>query len=141
MAEIWGAAIMVGGSLLSGMAASKKAKQDRANAKEDSKELTENDARFAAIASQFNKEQDYYYEQTKRKAKQRGLDQFRQFSTVAQFAPQFVGGNNEIVIPAKPDINSLIKANTPAPTAAAEPTQQKNKSSGLFGLVGNLLGI
>lgn len=128
MAEIWGAAIAVGGSIISGMAASKKAKQDRENAKEDTKEMTENDARFGAIASQFNAEQDYYYEQLKRKNKQRGLDQFRQFSTVNQFAPNFVGGNNTITLPAKPDINALIKANTPAEAAATAAPAAKKKS-------------
>ena len=136
MAEIWGAAIAVGGSIISGVAASKKAKQDRENAKEDTKEMTENDARFGAIASQFNAEQDYYYEQLKRKNKQRGLDQFRQFSTVNQFAPNFVGGNNTITLPAKPDINALIKANAAPvePVAAAAP-EKKSTAKKLFGII------
>lgn len=137
MGEIWGAAIAVGGSIINGIAASKKAKQDRENAKEDTKEMTENDARFGAIASQFNAEQDYYYEQLKRKNKQRGLDQFRQFSTVNQFAPNFVGGNTTITLPAKPDINALIKANAPpaATTTTAATPEKKSTAKKLFGII------
>lgn len=141
MAEIWGAAIAVGGSIISGIAASKKAKQDRENAKEDNKEMTENDARFGAIASQFNAEQDYYYEQLKRKNKQRGLDQFRQFSTVNQFAPNFVGGNNTITLPEKPNINNLIAANKPVEEAqAAASSSSSSKGKSLFKKIDPILG-
>lgn len=39
MAEIWGAAIMVGGAVLSSQAAKKKAKQDKADNKEMTREV------------------------------------------------------------------------------------------------------
>lgn len=137
MAEIWGAAIAAGGAILGGIAASKKAKQEREAAREDAKEMTENDARFGAILSQFNAEQDYYYQQLQRKSKQRGLDQFRQFSTVNQFAPNFVGGNNTIALPNKPDINALIKANTPVAETTAAPAKKKSKSGLITVLTGD----
>lgn len=145
MAEIWGAAIAAGGAILSGVAASKKAKQDAKNAKETAKEMTENDARFGAIASQFNAEQDYYYKQLDRVNKQRGLDQFREFSTVNQFAPEFAGGNNMITMPNKPDINALIDANK-APTSSSS-SSSKSSSTGAKILasgdpvLGKILGI
>ena len=147
MAEIWGAAIAAGGAILSGVAASKKAKQDAKAAKETAKELTENDARFSAILSQFNAEQDYYYKQMDRKNKQRGLDQFRQFSTVNQFAPNFVGGNNTIALPNKPDINALISANKAPEATQAAAAGKKSSSLGAKLLasgdpvLGKILGI
>lgn len=126
MAEIWGAAISAGGAILSGVAASKKAKEDRLAAKEDTKELTAYSTRYNAILSQFNREQDYYYNQLAKKNKQRGLDQFRQFSTVNQFAPNFVGGNNTVTLPSKPDINALMEANAPQKQAQAAPAEKKS---------------
>lgn len=119
------------------MAASKKAKQDRANAKEDTKEMTENDARFGAISSQFEAEQADYYNQLNRQRKQRGLDQFRQFSTMSQFAPEAAGGNNTIALPNRPDINALIKANTPAEEQAAPAGKKKSKSGLITVLTGD----
>ena len=134
----WAAVAAAGGALISGIAASKKAKSDRAAAKEDAKELTEEGTRFNAILSQFNAEQDYYYEQLQRKNKQRGLDQFRQFSTVNQFAPNFIGGNNTIALPEKPDINKLITANTPAPAATnSSGGGSKTSNTSLKGMIVN----
>lgn len=117
------------------MAASKKAKQDRANAKEDRKEMTESDARFGAISSQFEAEQADYYNQLNRQRKQRGLDQFRQFSTMNQFAPEMAGGNNVIALPNKPDINALIKANVPAEEQTPQVAGKKK------GLLESLSGV
>ena len=109
MAEIWGAAILVGGSILSGMGASKKDKKDKEFAASEARLSDEREAKYSAILAQFNKESDYYYKQKDRKAKQRGLDQFRQFSTVNQFAPNFVGGNNTITLPEKPDAMAAVQ--------------------------------
>ena len=109
MAEIWGAAIAVGGSIISGIAAGKAKKKDQQYASEEARLSDERQAKYGAILNQFNKESDYYYNQLTRKNKQRGLDQFRQFSTVNQFAPNFVGGNNTIALPEKPDAMAAVK--------------------------------
>lgn len=147
MAEIWGAAIMVGGSIISGMAASKKAKADQKFASKEARAADERDsmearlsderqAKYQAILGQFNKDSDYYYSQKTRENKQRGLAQFRQFSTVNQFAPKFVGGDNQIVVPEKPDAVAAVKQfdldqAKPAvePEATAEPAAKKKKKS------------
>lgn len=131
----WGAVVMAGGALISGIASSKKAKQDRKNAKEDSKEMTEREAQLQAGLSQFDAEQNYYYSQLQRKNKQRGLDQFRQFSTLNQYAPNFIGGNNQIALPQKPDINKLIKDNTDE--SPVTPTTNKSKSGLVTALTGD----
>lgn len=128
MAEIWGAAIAVGGSIISGIAASKKAKQDRANAKEDNKEMTEREARFHALLSQFDAEQADYYNQLNRQRKQRGLEQFRQFSTVNQFAPNFSGGNNPIELPTRPNADTMFTEQQAAQPAVATQDKKSNSS-------------
>lgn len=130
MAEIWGAAIAAGGALLSGVAASKKAKQDAKNAKENTREMTENDARYSAILSQFNAEQEDYYKQLDRQRKQRGLEQFKQFSTMSQFAPGAATSGNTIVVPNKPNISELIAANVPQEQRAN--SDKKKSNSGLI---------
>ena len=112
MAEIWGAAIAVGGAVVSGMAAEKKAKADRKAANEDRKAMTKEDAQYGAVLSQFEREQEDYYSQLNRQRKQRGLDQFRQFSTVQSFAPNYVD-NNRVVLPNRPDVNTIIEQVVP----------------------------
>lgn len=107
MAEIWAAA-SAAGAVITGYAASKKAKEDRKHAKEDRKEMTRDDAKYSSILSRFEAEQEDYYNQLNRQRKQRGLAQFRQFSTVNQFAPQYLGDNTEIVVPERPDINKIM---------------------------------
>lgn len=108
MGGIWEAAITVGGSILSGLSSSKKAEQQRKWDKEDRKEMARDEAKYSAALSRFEAEQEDYYNQLNRKRKQRGLEQFRQFSTVNQFAPQYVGDNTEIVLPERPNINKII---------------------------------
>lgn len=119
MAEIWGAAIAVGGAVISGVAASKKAKEDRAAATSDRKAATKDEAIYGSILSQFEAEQDDYYNQLDRSRKQRGLDQFRSFNTVSSFAPQYAGDNPRIVVPNRPNINTLIEAAVPQEAASS----------------------
>ena len=105
----WAAVVTVGGSILSGIGASKKDKKNKAFASSEARLSDERQAKYEAILSQFNKESDWYYNQLSRKNKQRGLDQFRQFSTVNQFAPNFIGGNNTITLPEKPDAMAAVQ--------------------------------
>lgn len=118
MAEIWGAAVTVGGSVLGGIASSKKAKEDRANANADRKAATKEETQFGSILSQFEAQQDDYYSQLNRQRKQRGLDQFRAFNTVNSFAPNYAGDNSRVVVPNQPDINNLISTVVPEETAS-----------------------
>lgn len=103
MAEIWGAAIMVGGGIIAGIGAEKKDKADKAFAKAQTKD----EARYSAILSQFEKDQDYYLSQKMRADKKRGLDEFRKFSTVSQFAPGYTNTNAGPVVPQRPDADQL----------------------------------
>ena len=104
MAEIWGAAVAVGGSLLAGAAASKKDKGDKAH----DKEMTRESAKWNAALSQFEAEQTDYYSQLNRQRKQRGLDNFRQFSQVGRFAPGVAQQSTDITLPEKPNAEATF---------------------------------
>lgn len=95
MAEIWGAAIGVAGSVISGVAASKQAKKDRKNKVTDTKEGAALERENMAFAASL----DDYYSQKKRAGMQRGLDEFRKFSTLGNFAPGYQDTSQRIVVP------------------------------------------
>lgn len=105
MAEIWGAAIMVGGAVLSSQAAKKKADKDRKEGRVDTKQA----AKYEGILSAFEKEQDYYYQQLEKQEKMRGLDQFKHFNTMKRIDPTYVNTNPGPVLPEKPDINKMLE--------------------------------
>lgn len=128
MAEIWGAAIMVGGAVLQGVSASKKAKADREAANEDRRAGTKDEVVFGAIADQFRREQDDYLNQVQRKRKERGLDEFRKFSTVTQYNPGYVN-TNRIQVGEEPSIANLIARTKAADTILNPPKPKKKKKS------------
>lgn len=116
MAEIWGAAIAVGGAVISGYAKSKQEKDARKDAKSDAKAANKDEAKWSGILSQFEKEQDYYYKQLDRQNKQRGLAEFRKFNTVGGFAPEYQQTNAGITLPTRRSIDEIEAANAPVPT-------------------------
>lgn len=109
MAEIWGAAIAVGGAVIS---ASAKAKQDDKNASRDAanaRAATRDEAKYSSILSQFENQQAYYYNQLNRQNKQRGLAEFRKFNNVASYAPGYTQDvNTGIVVPDAPDATKIL---------------------------------
>ena len=134
MSEVWIAAtVTVGGSAISGVAAQEKAEEDRKNANEDRKAATREEALYGGVMSQFERELDDYYNQLNRQRKQRGLDTFKQFSTLNQFAPNYTpAAQQEIVVPDKPDIVASIDAAVRQDQAnqATLAQQQGNNNSG-----------
>lgn len=107
MAEIWGAAIAVGGAVISGYAKSKQEKEARNNAKSDAKVANRDEAKWSSLVSAFEKEQDYRYDQLARQNKQRGLDEFRKFNTVNQFAPEYSQTYQGIQVPESKTMSDL----------------------------------
>lgn len=69
--------------------------------------------------SQFDTEQAYYYQQLKRQEAMRGLDEFRKFSTVKNYAPGYVNTNPGPVLPDKPTYNTGSYSNVNGKTAKA----------------------
>ena len=112
MGEVWVAAVAtVAAGAIPGYGQQKKAKEDRKNANEDRRAATREEALYGGVLSQFEREQDDYYNQLNRQRKQRGLDTFKQFSTLNQFAPNYTpAAQQEIVVPDKPNIATNIDA-------------------------------
>lgn len=124
MAEIWGAAIMVGGAVISGMGAKKEKEADR----KAQKGMTKDEAKYSAILSQFDNEQQYYYQQLDKQEKMRGLDEFKKFSGMSRIDPNYVNTNTGPILPEKPDANKLFPDPPKSP-------KKKKKKSGLGGLI------
>ena len=120
MAEIWGAAIVVAGGIASGMAAEKK---DKAGKKYQTK-MTQEDYRRTAQQTGYEAALDDYYKQKDRYAAQRGLDQFRQFSTINNYKPDYNPMDGQLTAPVMPDYNNF---------KVVEDTQQGSSGGGKGG--------
>lgn len=134
MAEIWGAAIAVGGAVIS---ASAKAKQDDKNAARDSanaRAATRDEAKYSSILSQFENEQAYYYNQLNRQNKQRGLAEFRKFSNLASYAPNYTQTQTGVILPDKPDATKILEG-------IPDDQQQAKAKRSLMDKLGNPLGF
>jgi hypothetical protein len=132
MAEVWVAAVVtIGGGIIAGQAAEKKDKSDKAYSTKN----TKLEARLNAQQSGYEAALSDFYIQKDRYEKQRGLDQFRQFSTMDQFAPGVNDQGGRVVMPQTPDYNSF------APYEAPTPPAEKKKKKKLTGLLAHDLGL
>ena len=98
MAEIWGAAIVVGGSIISGIASEKKAKSDQKH----SDKMTELDYEKTAQQTGYEAALQDFYKQKDDYDKQRGLDLFRNFSTIQNFSPDSAKYDGILTAPVMP---------------------------------------
>ena len=99
---IGGAAITVVGGVLSDKSANKQNKTNTANDRWTQQRVT----RLGRQDTIFNAQVDDHYKQKERAGRQRGLDQFRKFSTVASFAPEYQDTAPRIGVPVLPGISS-----------------------------------
>ena len=94
MSEVWiAAAVGVAGSAVSGIAAEKKDKKDKAH----QAAMTKEESALAAQRTGHEMALSDFYEQKNRARKQRGLAQYKQFSTMQQDSPGYNPGT-EVVI-------------------------------------------
>lgn len=105
MAEIWAAAaVTVVGGVIAGKAAEKKDKGD----KQHQEAMTKEESALAAQRTGYERALDDFYTQKERAGRQRGLDQYRQFSTVGEFAPEYdASGEPRIANPVMPNYNDF----------------------------------
>lgn len=103
MAEIWGAAIALGGAVVSGMAARKKDKEDKAH----SQAMTREESGLASQRTGHEMALEDFYAQKERFRKQRGLDEFRKFSSIGRWAPGYSDAAARIQDPVMPDYNDF----------------------------------
>ena len=100
VASPWIAAI---GGLFSSLGGSGSAKKQ---AKQDFKnqlKLLNEQGLISRKNTQFEKSLDYYYQQKDKQERMRGLDEFRKFSKVNNYAPTYVNNNPGPQVPAMPN--------------------------------------
>ena len=86
MAEIWAAAALtVVGGVVAGKGAEKKDKSDKAH----QAAMTKEESALAAQRTGYERALEDFYTQKQRARTQRGLDQFREFSSMSRFAPEY----------------------------------------------------
>ena len=119
MSEIWvAAAITVGGAVVSGIGQEKKDKADKAH----QAAMTEEESKLAAQRTGYESALEEFYTQRERQRKQRGLDQFRQFSTMGEFAPGYDINSEARIDPGEaPNYNTFDPDYNPNPVT---PEQQ-----------------
>lgn len=127
MGEVWvAAAATVVGAGISAYSANKKAKQER----EDNKAMTEEDYRRTAQEVGYEAALENFYKQDERYEKQRGLDEFRKFSTVNNFSPGYTDAASRVSKPVAPDYNSFAPV-IPGEEEIIGPDGKKTKKSTL----------
>lgn len=103
MTEVWVAAATVVVGAASGYAKSKKEQEAAKQAAKDGKIATKEQAEFERQNAAYDYALQDYYKQKDRVGAKRGLDEFRKFSTVQNFAPDYVNTNPGPVLPTTPD--------------------------------------
>jgi hypothetical protein len=122
MGEIWIAAVVtVGGGVIAGIGAEKKDKSDKAH----EEKMTKESAALTAQQTGYESALENYYKQKDRFETQRGLDQFRQFSTLDQFAPGVDDQGGRVAAPVTPEYNSFAPT---TPQQGTTPTGGGGKS-------------
>ena len=136
MAEIWGAAIMVVGGIASGIAAEKKAKADRKAAKEDKAV----DYNKVAQETGYEAALDHYYTQKDKFEQQRGLDQYRNFSTITNYAPGAQKYDGQLTDPVMPNYKDFEIPEDPKTSNGGSSSNFSDKVKKVDPLGGALLG-
>lgn len=129
----WG---MVAGAAVSAVAGYAKSRSDKKaaeKAKGDTKELSADEARLGMQTSRFESALEYYWEQKRRSNTERGLQQFRKFSNLSNWAPNYKDTSTGIVVPEEPNVDDYV----PPPS----PPQPKKKKRGLFDKITDPAGL
>lgn len=105
MSEVWAAAaITVVGGVVAGKGAEKKDKSDKAH----QAAMTKEESALSAQRTSHQMALEDFYSQKERARKQRGLDQYRQFSTMQQISPNYnPAAETRIAEPTMPNYNEF----------------------------------
>lgn len=133
MAEIWvAAAATVVGGVMAGKAAEKKDKGDKSHAAAMSKD----ESKYTAQRLGHEKALEDFYSQKERSRRQRGLAQFKQFSTMGEVAPSYdQSAEPQIGEPVMPNYNDFDPdKDNPAPNPGVNGKKKKNSLLDPLGL-------
>lgn len=100
-----GAAVTVIGGAMSDKSAKKQSAKDR----EEGRLGMHEEHRLGMQRAVFDEQLEYHKIQKERAQRQRGLDEFRKFSTLQQFAPEYQDTAERVVVPQAP-----VVSDTPA---------------------------
>lgn len=114
---VGGAAVSVIGGVMSDK---KEAKQNKAN-REFSAEQAKLENQYAKEQSKFDAELADHYTQKARAGRQRGLDEFRKFNTLQDFAPQYQDTSQRIQVPNMPSTTGATPKTTTPNTVSPNP--------------------
>lgn len=107
---MWGEVASMGlqllGGLFSGKSAEKREKAQAAFKSKEDRALMADEAKYGAINQLFQSQIEDYYNQLQRSRKQRGLDQFRSFNTVQNYARGYADNPDGIVVPTAPNMGT-----------------------------------
>lgn len=102
MSEVWVAAVVGAVGSYASSRSQKKALKDQ---REHDAAMTEEESWRSMQREQHSAALSDFYNRRDRAEAQRGLDEFRKFSTVQDFAPGYVNDNPRIEQPVLPDLN------------------------------------
>ena len=128
----------VGGAALtavSGYAKSKNEKKKAEQDKKDGKEMTKEEHQMSMLRSKYDSDLEYAAAQRVRKNKEGGLSEFRKFSTMQNWAPDYTNTNGGIVVPQAPDATGK-DYNLPEPEAVVGTSKKKSTTSKLLDPLG-----
>lgn len=117
-AMVAGAAITVIGGAIAGKGAKKEEKKKRKH----ELFMQQEEHRLGLEKSLFERQADEHYVQKERKTRQRGLDEFRKFSTVGEFAPNYTDTSQRVEVPVLPAVSTQQGTNVPVVAAPVAPT-------------------
>lgn len=104
-------------SIIGGVLSDKKEKKQRKEDKAFSAEQARLENQYAKEQSKFDADLQYHYNQKARAGRQRGLDEFRKFSTLKDFAPGYTDTSQRIQVPTAPSPTGDSAATNSAPPA------------------------
>lgn len=106
----WGA---IAAAVIGGVASSEANKKAASGANKNAMALNRTESIYAMQRSAFDAATTHYYDQLDKGERKRGLDQYRKFSTVGGFAPNFHDTNpgpDEAVLPTIPGVLPRVLA-------------------------------
>lgn len=139
MGEVWGAAaVAIVGGVIAGKGQEKKDKSDKAHAEA----MTKEESALSAQRTGYERALEDYYSQKQRARTQRGLDQFRQFSTVGEFSPNYSTDSEQRVVEGEaPNYNTFDPDYDPNAPLEPNPGVNGKKKKNIHKKIADPLGL
>lgn len=128
--------VAVGGAAVTAVAGYAKSRSDKKAADKAAGQqgaMTDAESTLAMERTDFEMNREQYYKQLERRERQRGLDEFRKFNTVQEFAPGYANTNPEAII--VPELYDPIAARNANKAASAAPSGGGDSNGGLEGIL------